>query len=63
MQDPTKHSLKTKNQRKAQECHLEKGKAAKPIKGMKSGVPSQNGKTERARKAQNQEKLKIKNSP
>jgi hypothetical protein len=36
----------TKKLRKAQECHLKEGKAAKPAKGTKSGKTKQNGKEE-----------------
>jgi hypothetical protein len=50
-------------QRKAQEGHLEEGKAARPTKGMKSCKSSQNGKEE-LRKAQKHKKItKLKKSP
>jgi hypothetical protein len=42
-----KRKSKEKPQRKAQEGHLEEGKAAKPTNGMKSGKP----KLERAKKS------------
>jgi hypothetical protein len=41
IQDPTKHSYKT---RKAQECHLAEGKLQKPVKGKKSSKAMQNDK-------------------
>jgi hypothetical protein len=44
IQDATKHNLKIKSQRKAQECRLEGGKTARPIKRMKNGKPSQKEK-------------------
>jgi hypothetical protein len=42
-----KSGKQKKEQRKAQEGHLEEGKAAKPTNGMKSGKP----KLERAKKS------------
>jgi hypothetical protein len=57
IQDATKHNLKIKSQRKAQECHLEGGKTARPIKRMKNDKPSQNDKYE-LRNAQNQNRTK-----
>jgi hypothetical protein len=61
--NPRPHKSTTRRPRKAQEGHLEEGKSAKLIKGMKSGKPSQNGKEE-LRKAQKHKKLtKLKNSP
>jgi hypothetical protein len=56
-----KHSWKIKSQRKAQEGHLEEGKAARPTKDMKSGKSSQNGKEE-LRKTQSQNKTSNKSS-
>jgi hypothetical protein len=50
---PHEAQLQTKSQWKAQEGHLEAGKAAKPTKGTQSGKPNQNGKWE-PRKAQYQ---------
>jgi hypothetical protein len=47
--------LEDQKPRKAQEGHLVEGKAARPIKGMKRGKPSQNGKEE-IRKVQKQKK-------
>jgi hypothetical protein len=58
IQDPMKHSWNTKSQWKAQEGHLEEGKAARPTKNGKS---SQNGKEE-LRKAQNQNRTSKKSS-
>jgi hypothetical protein len=48
IQDPMKHSQKTKRQRKAQESHLEEGKTVRPT----------NGKPKKGK-----EKLKIKTPP
>jgi hypothetical protein len=44
--NPRTHKAQLEDQRprKAQEGHLEEGKAARPIKGTKSGKPSQNSK-------------------
>jgi hypothetical protein len=47
----------------AQECHLEEGKTAKPTKGMKSGKPSKRAKKSSIPKQNEQQKLKLKNSP
>jgi hypothetical protein len=46
IQDPMKHSYKTKSQWKAQECHVEEGKPQKPANSTKSGKVKQNGKKE-----------------
>jgi hypothetical protein len=60
---PHEAHLKDQRPRKAQKCHLEEGKAARPIKGTKSGKTNQNDKDERG-KAQKHKKLtKLKNSP
>jgi hypothetical protein len=46
--NPRTHEAQLEDQRprKAQEGHLEEGKAARPAKDTKSGKPSQNGKQE-----------------
>jgi hypothetical protein len=56
--NPRPHEAQLEDQklRKAQEGHLEEGKAAKPTIGTKSSKPSKMAK-------KSQEKLKIKNSP
>jgi hypothetical protein len=52
---PWRTTRRPKKLRKAQEGHLEEGKATRPTKGMKSSKSSKNGKKE-LRKAQSQNK-------
>jgi hypothetical protein len=61
IQNPMRHSKKTKSQQKAQKDHIEEGKSQGQQKDIKSGKPSQKGKEE-LRKAQNQNKTSKKSS-
>jgi hypothetical protein len=44
IEDPMKHSRKTKKPRKAQEGHLEEEKTTMPTKGTKNGKPRKRAK-------------------
>jgi hypothetical protein len=58
--NPRSHKalLEDQRPRKAQECHVQEGKAARPTKVTKSGKPSQNDKEE-LRKAHKTQKLPL----
>jgi hypothetical protein len=58
IQNPMKHSRIPKKPRKAQEGHLEEGKAAIPTKGRKSGKPRKRVRKSSKPKQTEQEKLK-----
>jgi hypothetical protein len=61
--NPKRHEAQLedqKSQEKAQESHLEEGKATRPTKGMKSGKPGERAKKSTKSKQSDQEDLKIK---